>query len=178
MGFAMAAVDPQFSCAVSSGKTRRKTCRYPGSDELAARRTAAPDRRGLSAGRGGHAAAAADGRLDDFPAHPGVRRAYAVAVRPTAQFLAYHSFHLGWLVLLAGLSISGASALILGFTVHRREDLAHLAQQQARKLAESAHHFHLLAQQNRIVTWETNVDGLYVDVGDTAEAVLDTARKS
>ncbi|MGD9611767.1 MAG: PAS domain S-box protein [Kiritimatiellia bacterium] len=98
-------------------------------------------------------------------------RAYAVAVRPTAQFLAYHSFHLGWLVLLAGVSITAASALILGFTVHRREDLMQLAEQQARKLAESAHRFGLLAQQNRIAIWQIDAAGRYTEVGDVFEAL-------
>ena len=173
LGFAMAAVDPQSFLRSFLGENPAENMQV--ALDLLGLRPGEPPRRLAAIAPPDFTGAPPPRLTDDWTVSRPILafgRAYAVAVRPTTHFLAYHSFHLGWLVLLAGLSISGASALILGFTVHRREDLAHLAEQQARKLAESANHFHLLAQQNRIVTWETNVDGLYVDVGDTAEAVL------
>ena len=172
MGFAMAAVDPQFFLRSFLGENPTENMQI--ALDLLSLQPGKPPRRLAAVSPPGCADTPPPRLTDDWTISRPILafgKVYAVAVRPTAHFLAYHSFHLGWLVLLAGLSISAASALILGFTVHRREDLAHLAEQQARKLAESAHRFGLLAQQNRIAIWQIDATGLYVEVGDVFEAL-------
>ena len=172
-GFAMAAVDPQAFLRSFLGEAPEEN-RQVALDLLLLRPGEAPRSIAASAAKG--VSSQLPARLTDpwTLTRPilAFGKTYAVAVRPAEAFLAQHSNHLGWMALLAGLSLTLASAVVINFNVHRREDLARMLDEQRRKLAESAHHFSLLAQQNRIVTWETDVDGLYVDVGDTAEAVL------
>ena len=172
-GFVMAAVDPQVFLLSFLGETPEED-RQVARDLLLLRPGAAPQSIASIAAPG--SPAGPPKRLTDSwtLTRPIIAfgKTYAVAIRPAATFLAIHTYHLGWMVLLAGLSITLAGGVVINFNVHRREDLARMVDDQRRKLAESAHHFSLLAKQNRIVTWETDVNGLYVDVGDTAEEVL------
>ena len=173
VGFAMASVDPQSFLRSFLGENPDENMQLA-LDLLSLRPAEAPRR--LATIAPPEFAGLPPGRLtaDWTISRPilAFGKTYAVAVRPTPYFLAYHSFHLGWLVLLAGLATTAAAALILGFTVHRREDLAWLAEQQARKLAESAHRFGLLAQQNRIAIWQIDAAGRYTEVGDVFEALF------
>jgi PAS domain S-box-containing protein len=172
MGFAMAAVDPQSFLRSFLGEDPTENMQV--SLDLLSLRPGEPPRR-LAAVSTPEFSGTPPARLtaDWTISRPilAFGRAYAVAVRPTTQFLAYHSFHLGGLVLLAGLAITAAATTILGVTVHRREDLTRLAEEQARKLAESAHRFGLLAQQNRIAIWQIDAAGVYTEIGDVFESL-------
>lgn len=97
---------------------------------------------------------------------------YAVMVRPAAEFLAQHSFHLDWILLLAGLLITLAAATMVGLIAHRREDMERLVTQRSTDLVESLNHFNLLARHNRIITWELDLDGCYRHISDMTETIL------
>ncbi len=99
-------------------------------------------------------------------------RTYAVAIRPSAAFKAYHAFHLGWIALLAGLSITAAGAIAIGVLAHRREDMERLVDERTFDLASSMRRYDLLARQSRTITWETDADGLYTDISPVAEDIL------
>ena len=99
-------------------------------------------------------------------------RTYAVAIRPSAEFMAYHAFHLGWIALLAGLSITAAGAIAIGFIAHRREDMERLVDERTFDLASSMRRYDLLARQSRTITWETDAAGLYTDISPVAEQIL------
>lgn len=166
-GFAMASVDPQSFLRSFLGENPEENTQVA-LDLLSLRPGEAPRR--LATAAPPEFSADLPARLTDpwTISRPilAFGRTYAVAARPTAAFLAYHTFHLGGLVLLAGLSLTAAGALILGFTVHRREDLARLAEQQAVALAESSYRFALLAEQNRIALWQIDAAGTYTEVSD------------
>ena len=99
-------------------------------------------------------------------------KTYAVAVRPGRAFVALHTYHLAWMVLLAGLSITLASSVLLNFIVHRREDLARLLDERGRELDATMHRYQLLSRQNRASTWEVDREGLYTGLGELAESLL------
>ena len=97
---------------------------------------------------------------------------YAVAATPTPEFFAEHPAYFGWLVLLAGLSLTTTGALLTGFVVHRREDLERQVSIRTAALAESIRRFNLLARQNRVARWEVDADGLYRELSDLADTPL------
>ena len=99
-------------------------------------------------------------------------RTYAVSARPTETMIALHSTHLSWMVLLAGLSITLASAIVIGFVSHRREDTERLVDERTFELASSMRRYDQLARQSRTITWETDADGLYIDLSPVVEDVL------
>ena len=96
---------------------------------------------------------------------------YAVVARPTPAFFQLQE-SVAWLLALAGLVLTGSIAWMLGFFANRREDLARLVEEQRHKLGESAHHYSLLAQHSRVITWELDIHGIYVDISSTAETIL------
>ncbi len=98
-------------------------------------------------------------------------KTYAVVARPTAAFIRLQKSTV-WLVALVGLILTGTSAWLLGFFANRRENLARLVNEQSRDLAASMHHYGLLAKQSRVITWELDIDGYYVDISDMAELIL------
>ncbi len=104
-------------------------------------------------------------------------KTYAVAVRPSKAFLALHTYHLGWIVLLAGLSITLASAVVINFNIHRREDLARLLAEQSHKLAGISHRYGLLAEQNRLAIWQVDAAGIYTEVSPIFEDILGYSAK-
>jgi PAS domain S-box-containing protein len=99
-------------------------------------------------------------------------KTYAATARPTAEFMARHSFHIGWLVLLAGLSLTAAITLAVMFIVHRHEDLERLVGERTYDLAASMRRYDLLARHSRTITWELDADGVYVEVSDVVRDVL------
>jgi PAS domain S-box-containing protein len=99
-------------------------------------------------------------------------KTYAVATRPTAEFMAYHSFYLGWIALLAGLSITFASAIVIGFIAHRREDMERLVDERTLDLAASMRSYDLLARHSRTITWIHDANGLYTDISPVVTDVL------
>jgi len=61
----------------------------------------------------------------------------AVVVRPGPAFAALYPAGAGWLIVLAGLVMTGAIALVVGFVAHRREELELLVQERTAALGES-----------------------------------------
>ncbi len=99
-------------------------------------------------------------------------KTYAATVRPAAEMIALHSTYLSWLVLLAGLSITLASSIVIGFLSHRREDMERLVDERTFELASSMRRYDQLARQSRTITWETDAHGLYTDISPVAEDLL------
>jgi PAS domain S-box-containing protein len=97
--------------------------------------------------------------------------AYALVAHPTTAFTELHPINAAGLISLAGSALTFALAWVLGLYVHRRERLSQLVDDQNRELATAMHRYDLLAQQNHIVTWEVDSNGLYIDVSPTAAAV-------
>lgn len=97
---------------------------------------------------------------------------YAVSARLTPELIDMHATYLAWLALLAGLSITLASATVTGFVVHRREDMERLVDERTFELASSMRRYDQLAQQSRTIAWETDADGLYTDISPVLEDVL------
>ena len=97
---------------------------------------------------------------------------YVLVARPTADFTRLNAASAVWLLAPLGLLLTGFVAWIFGFFAKRREHLARLVEEQNRELAESMHHYSLLARQSRVITWEIDVDGLYVAISDMAEPIL------
>jgi len=97
---------------------------------------------------------------------------YALVAHPTADFMAIHPHHGIWLISLAGIALTVSLAWILGLFVHRRERLTQLVDSQNRELATAMHHYDLLAKQNHILTWEVDINGLYMDISDTVKDTL------
>ncbi|MCK9296988.1 MAG: response regulator [Desulfobulbaceae bacterium] len=64
-------------------------------------------------------------------------KTFAVVVRPGPAFAALYPAGTGWLTVLAGLMMTGAIALVVGFAVHRREELELLVQERTAALGES-----------------------------------------
>ena len=98
-------------------------------------------------------------------------KAYAIVARPTTAFSATLVSNVGATVLI-GVALSAFVAGLLGFSVRRQTRLNQLLKDQARKLAESSHHFHLLAENNRIATWEIDAQGLYTEMNDIFGDIL------
>ena len=172
-GFVMAAVDPEIFLKAFLGENLEEN-RFASLDLLQLRSDAPPER---------IAAIAAPGIPLDPPvplAGPwtftrpvlAFGRSYAVAIRPTAEFMAHHTFYLAWITLLAGLSITFASALVIAFIAHRREDMERLVDERTFDLASSMRRYDLLARNSRTITWETDAAGLYTDLSSVAEEVL------
>ncbi|NCA81858.1 MAG: PAS domain S-box protein [Opitutae bacterium] len=172
-GFAMAAVDPEIFLKAFLGENLEEN-RFVSLDLLHLRADAPPEP---------VASISTPGIPRDSPfplAGPwtftrpilAFGRTYAVAIRPSAEFLAHFSFHLAWIALLAGLAITFASALVIAFIAHRREDMERLVDERTFDLASSMRRYDLLARHSRTITWETDAAGRYTDVSSVAEEVL------
>ena len=99
-------------------------------------------------------------------------KTYAIVAHPSPEFLALHRATTAGLVMLAGLVLTGAIAGVLGLFAHRREDLARLVEARSSELIVSMDHYHLLARQNRVITWELDLNGVYTHISDMSETVL------
>jgi len=99
-------------------------------------------------------------------------KAYVLVAHPTPAFAELHPMNAVSLISLTGTAVTFALAWVLGLYVHRRERLTQLVDEQNRELATAMHRYDLLAQQNHIVTWEVDPEGLYLDVSPTAATVL------
>jgi len=64
-------------------------------------------------------------------------KTFAVVVRPGPAFAELYPARTGWITVLAGLVMTGAIALVIGFVAHRREELALLVQERTAALGES-----------------------------------------
>ncbi|MEW6288339.1 MAG: CHASE domain-containing protein [Thermodesulfobacteriota bacterium] len=64
-------------------------------------------------------------------------KTFAVVVRPGPAFAELYTTRTGWVTVLAGLVMTGAIALVIGFVAHRREELALLVQERTAALGES-----------------------------------------
>ncbi|MEW6520523.1 MAG: response regulator [Thermodesulfobacteriota bacterium] len=64
-------------------------------------------------------------------------KTFAVVVRPGPAFAALYPAGAGWLIVLAGLVMTGAIALVVGVVAHRREELELLVQERTAALGES-----------------------------------------
>ena len=172
-GYAMAAVDPEIFLKAFLGENLEENRHV--SLELLQLRAGQPPQRLAAIGMPDSATAVPELLSSDWALTRPILtfgKTYGVTARPTAEFLAFHSFHLGWIVLLAGLSITAASALTIGFIVHRREDMERLVDERTFDLATSMRRFDQLARQSRTLTWETNADGLYTDLSPVVEDLL------
>ncbi len=172
-GYAMAAVDPEIFLKAFLGENLEEN-RHVSLDLIQLRAGHPPQRLasiGMPPGDAGLPAPLSNSWTLTRPILT-FGKTYGVIARPTAEFLAFHSFHLDWIVLLAGLSITAASALTIGFIAHRREDMERLVDERTFDLATSMRRFDLLARQSRTITWETDADGLYTDLSPVVEEVL------
>ncbi len=97
---------------------------------------------------------------------------FVVTALPTPDFIARHSTYLSWIVLLAGLSITLASALVISNVSHRHEDMERLVSERTYELASSLRRFDQLAKQSRTFTWEMDSTGCYTDLSPVVEDVL------
>lgn len=64
-------------------------------------------------------------------------KTFAVVVRPGPAFVMLYPASSGWMTVFAGLMMTGAIALVVGFVVHRREELELLVQERTAALGES-----------------------------------------
>ncbi len=170
-GFAMAAVDPQSLLLDFPGENPEEN-RFLSIELLELRTNAAPQTLATVVPAPG------PGKAVPPPAWVLTRpilafgKTYAISVRPTADFLAFHTFHLGWIALLAGLAITAAGAVLVGFFTHRREDIERLVELQSRDLAASMRRYDELARHSRTITWEHDAEGVYTDVSESVADVL------
>ena len=99
-------------------------------------------------------------------------KTFALVARPTPDFMHLSMETSTWLLALVGLVLTASVAWMFGLFANRRENLARLLDERSRALARSMHHYSLLAKQNRVVTWELDTAGLYVDISDMCETVV------
>ncbi|NLG35371.1 MAG: PAS domain S-box protein [Lentisphaerae bacterium] len=99
-------------------------------------------------------------------------RVYAAVAHPSDAFVARHTSHLGWIVLIAGLSITLAGTGVISVLSHRREDMELRVDQRAFELASAMRRYDQLARRSRTYTWETDARGLFTDVNDVVTEVL------
>ena len=99
-------------------------------------------------------------------------KTYAVVAHPTLEFVASHSYHVAWIVLLAGLALTAALTTAIVFIAHRREDLERLVDERTCELAASMRRYDMLARQSHVATWEVDAEGLYVSFADMAGSAL------
>ena len=99
-------------------------------------------------------------------------KTYAVVARPTAELMKMQATHLSWIGLLAGLSITLASTLVISNVSHRHEDMERLVSERTYELASSLRRFNQLAKQSRTFTWEVDASGCYADLSPVVEDVL------
>ena len=172
-GFAMAVVDPQAFLRSFLGENPEEN-RQVTMDLLILKAGAAPQR--IAAIAAPDSSDAPPERLADSwtLTRPIIAfgKTYAVAVRPSKDFIAYHSVYLGWMALLAGLSVTAASTLVISFIAHRREDMERLVDEQSHDLAVAMRRYDLLSEENRVATWELDADGRYIDLSRMAEIIL------
>ena len=99
-------------------------------------------------------------------------QAFAVVAHPTRELVAMNTTFLSWIVLLAGLSITLASTLVISTLSHRHEDMERLVSERTYELASSLRRFDQLAKQSRTFTWEMDSTGRYTDLSPVVEDVL------
>ncbi len=73
---------------------------------------------------------------------------------------------------LTGMLLTAALVIVIIFIQRRREELERLVTERTANLQESEMRFNQLAEQNRTITWEIDVDGLYTYVSHVVEQVL------
>ena len=172
-GWAMAAVDPQAFLRSFLGENPEEN-RQVAMDLLVLKAGAAPER--IASIAAPDSSGEPPERLADAwtLTRPIIAfgKTYAVAVRPAQEFIPFHSVYLGWMALLAGLSITAAGTLVIAFIAHRREDMERLVDEQSHDLAVAMRRYDLLSEENRVATWEVDADGLIADLSRMAETIL------
>ncbi|MGD9782648.1 MAG: PAS domain S-box protein [Kiritimatiellia bacterium] len=172
-GWAMAAVDPQAFLRSFLGENPEEN-RQVAMDLLVLKAGAAPER--IASIAAPDSSGAPPERLSDpwTLTRPVIAfgKTYAVAVRPSKDFIAGHSVYLGWMALLAGLSITAAGSLVIGVIAHRREDMERLVDEQSHDLAVALRRYDLLSEENRVATWEIDAAGRYTELSRMAETIL------
>ncbi len=97
---------------------------------------------------------------------------YVLVAHPGAGFHSAETSMQTVLVTIAGLLLTTGLTLLLAFYGRRRTVLYQQADEQSHALELSLRRYSQLEKQNRVITWEMNTEGLYVQISNMAEAIL------
>ena len=96
-------------------------------------------------------------------------KTYAIAAAPTPEFFQLYPRRLIWFIAASGVILTGLLACVVSLMIHRREKLTQLVEEQYHELMEAMRRHRTLARETRVITWEIDTEGLFLNVGDFAE---------
>ena len=99
-------------------------------------------------------------------------KTYAIAAAPTPAFSQLYPRRLIFFIMACGLALTGLTASIVSLLVHRREKLTQLVEEQYQELTGTMRRHRTLARETRAMTWEVDITGLFLNIGDFSEELL------
>ena len=99
-------------------------------------------------------------------------KTYAITAAPTPEFFQLYPHRLIFFIIATGLALTGLTASIVSLLVHRRVKLSKLVEEQYQELTETMRRNRTLAKETRAVTWEVDITGLFLSIGDFVEELL------
>jgi PAS domain S-box-containing protein len=95
-------------------------------------------------------------------------KTYLTVAYPASALLPMNRAQAGWIAALAGLLLTAALSIIVGFLVRRRDDLEDQVKKRTAELRESEEKYRGFFTTSRDCTFITSLDGRFVDFNDAA----------